>query len=148
MSGRRRRSADCTRPEGCVYLISSGQSARANYLYGVSSSHDDVFFVTEDVLVGGDSDTASIYDARISGGFPERSEAVCEGEACHLPVTPAPILAVPGAPAAGADDNVKPAAGRCPRGRRMVKRHGKRHCLKKQGRKQHRKAGSGKGAGR
>jgi len=138
----------CTQPGGCVYLISSGHSARANYLYGLSRSGDDVFFVTEDVLVGGDNDTASIYDARVGGGFPEQRDELCQGEACHLPVTPAPTLTTPGTPAPGADDNVKPASGQCPRGKRKVKIRSRFRCVKKHGKKQHRKAGSGKGARR
>lgn len=137
----------CQRPEGCVYLISSGHSSRDNYLYGISRSGDDVFFTTEDILVGGDNNTASIYDARVGGGFPKEPESVCEGEGCHLPVTPPPALTSPGTPARGADDNVKRHSHRCRRGKRKVKRHGKVTCVKKQ-KKKHGKTTAGMGAGR
>lgn len=143
----------CTRPGGCVYLISSGHSARDNYLYGVSASGDDVFFITDDVLVGGDNDTPSIYDARVGGGFPEAAEEECQGEGCRSPLTPAPVLNSPARPALGADDQAvkpKPPARRCQRGKRKVKRNGKVRCVKvKKHRKKHqRKAGARKGAGR
>jgi hypothetical protein len=138
----------CTKPGGCVYMISSGHSARDNYLYGVSRSGNDIFFITEDVLVAGDEDTASIYDARVGGGFPEEAEQDCQGEGCHLPVTPAPPLTPPGTPSLGAEDNVKPTPRSCPRGKKKVKRQGKVRCVKKQTKKKHQKAGARKGVGR
>lgn len=141
-------AGSCTRSGGCLYLISSGHSTKDNYLYGVSSSGDDVFFVTADVLVEGDNDTPSIYDARVGGGFPAETENGCKGEGCRHSVTPPPALASPGAPAPGADDNIRPSRG-CPRGKRAVKRHGKVRCVKKhKHKKRHRKAGTRKGTGR
>lgn len=140
----------CVRPGGCIYLISSGRSARDNYLYGVSASGDDVFFVTEDILVAGDNNTASIYDARVGGGFPQEPDGECEGEGCHLPVLPAPALTSPATRVVGgAEGSVKPPSRRCPKGKRKVKRHGKVRCVKKkQSKKQRRGATAKKGAGR
>lgn len=137
----------CTRPEGCIYLISSGQSGADNYLYGASGSGDDVFFTTEDVLVAGDNDTSSIYDARVGGGFPSASAAACEGEGCRPTLTPPPGLAVPASPAPGARDNVRPRK-RCPKGKRRVKRQGKVRCVKKHRKHQRRKGGATRRAGR
>lgn len=142
----------CARPGGCIYLISSGHSAQDNYIYGVSRSGDDVFFTTEDVLVGTDSDTSSIYDARVGGGFAEPTEAGCQGEGCRPTLTPAPSLTPPAKPAAG-DDNVKPKPRKtCPKGKRKVKKAGKVRCVKKHSKKrsskQRRGANAKKGAGR
>jgi hypothetical protein len=138
----------CARPGGCVYLLSSGHSAADNYLYGMSRTADDVFFVTDDVLIPGDNDTASIYDARVGGGYPTPPEDECVGEGCRPGMTGPPALTSPGSPARGAHDNVK--ARKCPKGKRKVKRRGKVRCVKKH-RKHHRKhqtTNKKKGAGR
>jgi hypothetical protein len=119
----------CERPQGCVYLLSSGHTSEDNYLYGMSRSADDVFFVTGDVLIGGDNDTASIYDARVGGGFPPPSEDVCLGEDCRPGPASPPLLSSPASPALGAEDNLRPR--RCPIGRHKVKRRGKVRCVKK-----------------
>jgi hypothetical protein len=122
----------CTRPGGCVYLISSGQSASDNYLYAVSASSNDIFFTTADVLVGGDDNTVSIYDARVNGGFPEPAEEPCEGEGCKPDLTPPPSLAPPVTGSTGPSGNVEtPKTKRCPKGKHKVKRHGKQVCVKK-----------------
>ncbi len=122
----------CTRAGGCIYLISSGHSARNNYLFGHSASGDDVFFTTGDVLVGGDEDTVSVYDARVNGGFAEPSSVPCIDETCRGSASPPPFLT---APSKGiGDGNVTPAKT-CPKGKRKVKRHGKVVCIKKKHRK-------------
>jgi hypothetical protein len=133
----------CTRPGGCVYLISSGQSKGPDYLYGASDSGDDVFFVTSDVLVPGDDDTPSIYDARVNGGFPVQVSPNCEGDSCHSPLGAGPSLASPVTEAAGKSGNV---AKRCPKGKRKVVRRGKKVCVKKHRhrRSHHNKKGAGK----
>jgi hypothetical protein len=141
----------CKQSGGCVYLISSGHSARDDYLFGHSSSGDDVFFATEDVLVAGDTDTMSIYDARVGGGFPQQPAEECEGEGCRPVLTPPPAVTPPAQPAPG-NDNVVPQRKRkiCPKGKRKVKRAGKIRCVKKkkQRKQQQRKASARKGAAR
>ncbi|HEY8502592.1 MAG TPA: hypothetical protein VIL21_07880 [Solirubrobacterales bacterium] len=128
----------CTREGGCIYLISSGHSARGNYLFGHSSSGDDVFFTTGDVLVSGDEDTVSVYDARVNGGFAEEERReICFGEGgrCLPPPTPPPSLTVPKSDV-GTDSNVSPI--HCPRGKRKAVRGNQIVCVKKKHRKRHR----------
>jgi len=118
----------CTQAGGCLYLISSPQSRRNEYLWGVSRSGEDVFFLSSDLLVGSDVDeTPSIYDARVGGGFPEPATSVCEGEGCRPQLTPAPSLPSGETPVRGGGDNVKPR--KCGKGK--VKRAGKVRCVKK-----------------
>jgi hypothetical protein len=140
----------CERPEGCIYLISSGQSARADYIYAVSDSGDDVFFRTSDLLLPADNDeTPSIYDARVGGGFPEGAEEECVAEGCRESLIPGPTLPTPAAPAIGADDNV-PVGKKCPNGKHKVTKNGRTDCVKKKHHKhRHHRAGSKqKGAGK
>jgi len=138
----------CNRSGGCVQLISSGESARKNYLYSASENGDDVFFVSSDVLLPADRDeTPSIYDARVNGGFAEPLSTPCSGEGCN-PVSSAPGLTSPVTGALGPSGNLQKGR-RCAKGR--VKRHGK--CVKRHGRnaRHHRKrheAGKKKGGHR
>jgi hypothetical protein len=135
----------CAQEGGCVYLISSGGSARPNYLYGVSASGDDVFFITDDSLVLADSGTPSIYDARVGGGFPQPLGTECQGEGCRPNMTVPPSLPSSAKPVPTADDQVRPKR-RCPRGKRAVRRHGKVRCVKKKRQSKHRQSGAKKGA--
>lgn len=133
----------CERTGGCVYLISSGHGAGDNYLFGHSASGDDVFFLTEDVLVPGDNDTLSIYDARVGGGFPQPPQEECMGEGCRPALTPAPALTPPAQPSPGQDNFTPPRKPRtCPKGKRKVKRNGKIRCVKKKRGNHQRKSGT------
>jgi hypothetical protein len=121
----------CTQAGGCVYLISSPGSERDESLYAVSESGEDVFFRSNDLLAGGDTDaTASIYDARVGGGFPVAQEATpCQGEGCRDELSPAPALLSPSSPVLGESGNLTHRA--CAKGKRRVRRHGRARCVKK-----------------
>jgi hypothetical protein len=139
----------CTRPDGCIYLISSPQSRREEYLWAVSRSGDDAFFLSSELLVGSDADeTPSIYDARVGGGFAEGAVSECQGEGCRPQLSPPPILASGDSRVRGADGNVSPK--RCPKGKHKLKKNGKVRCVKnkkkKKSAKKHR-AGAGKKGG-
>jgi hypothetical protein len=132
----------CERPQGCLYLISSGHSDRVNYLYAVSDSGDDVFFRSSDLLIPADTDsTPSIYDARVGGGFPEEPETCQIGQDCGGTVTPAPSLGGPASEALGPPDNFVPPK-KCPKGKRKVTKNGKTHCVKKHHHRKHHRTGS------
>jgi hypothetical protein len=83
-------SGSCSRPEGCVSLISSGRSAGGANVIDASADGSDVFFTTDASLVGTDPGSIDLYDARVGGGFPEQTPDIdCEGDACTpLPETP------------------------------------------------------------
>jgi hypothetical protein len=129
----------CRQPEGCVFLISSGQSARTNYLFGASASGDDVAFSTSDLLTADDPDeTPSVYDARVDGGFRASAGPAgeCLGEACQ-PAATAPPAVTPASSIFRGAGNVKKGAGRCPKGKRLKRVRGKPVCVK---RTRHRRA--------
>lgn len=72
---------------GCIYLISSGKSPEGSYFGGASADGSNVFFFTDQGLVGQDQDTLyDVYDARVDGGFVTQNPAAatsCTGEACR-----------------------------------------------------------------
>jgi hypothetical protein len=87
--------------DGALELISSGVgttdgSAVDNVVVGASESGDDVFFITDDRLVGWDTDDShDVYNARVGGGFPEppAEAAKCVVGSCQGPgagASPAP----------------------------------------------------------
>jgi hypothetical protein len=130
----------CTRGGGCIYLISSGHSARNNYLFGHSASGDDVFFTTGEVLVPGDEETVSVYDARVNGGFAQPQAISCFEEGCKPPMTPPPVFPNPGEDSGPGNITPQKPAKKCPKGKRRVKRHGKTVCVKRH--KRHHRSGT------
>jgi hypothetical protein len=89
-----------TQDEGCVDLISSGESPQDSELLDASPSGNDVFIRTGSSLVPQDPGLFDVYDARAGGGFapPPGPRPPCEGEACQSP--PAPPAAITPASAA------------------------------------------------
>ena len=133
----------CKKAGGCLYLLSSPGSAKAEYLFGHSSSGDDVFIHTSDVLVPGSAPTIAIYDARVNGGFEVKKQGICVGEGCHPDLTPPPALPTPPSSVIGPSGNPE-RPKKCPKGKRKVKRKsGKVVCVKKKGKKQRKAANRG-----
>ena len=83
---------------GCVYLISSGTSPYGSQIVDNSADGRDVFFLTADSLVPGDTDGGyvDVYDARIAGGFPASSApAGCQEDHCQGAPSSQPVLLPP-----------------------------------------------------
>jgi len=115
--------------EGCVDLISAGDSPAVSTFLDADPSGANVFIGTQSSLVGADYGLNDVYDARIDGGFPEPERASeCEGEACQSPPPP-PAEVTPASEAFEGKGN--PHARRCRKGMRKVRRHGKVRCAKK-----------------
>jgi NHL repeat len=121
--------------DGTVSLISSGTGAHGAQLISTTPSGNDVFYYTDQRLVGWDVDNnVDIYDARVGGGFPEppAQPPSCEGEACRNGGSSP--LNIEGAGTAVFEGPTNPTPTfKCKKGR--VRRHGK--CVKKK--KHHRK---------
>jgi hypothetical protein len=67
-------------------LLSSGTGGNGAWFEDASENGDDVFFLTAEKLLRGDTDTLSdLYDARVSGGFSEPlpPPPPCDGDACQ-----------------------------------------------------------------
>jgi hypothetical protein len=125
--------------EGCLSLISSGQSPSDSEFLDASASGSDVFFTTVEGLLPQDYGLIDVYDARVGGGFPPPPNPVpaCEGEACQGPLTPPddPTPASAGFRGAGnvkAEPRRRCAKGKARRKGRCVARH-KRPSKSKRG---------------
>lgn len=139
-------TGSCQTPGGCLFLISGGRLAGGE-LIDADLDGSDVFFASEDSLVGRDPDALDLYVARIGGGFPEPSPPIpCNGDECQGPAPepqdPTPVTATlrgPSNPPLRFASEPKP---KCKKGK--VKKKGK--CVKKgKGKKQGAKGRGGKG---
>jgi sugar lactone lactonase YvrE len=88
-------TGSCDESDGCVYLLSGGQSQSSSWLLGASASGNDVFVVSREPLVPGDAyDSFAVYDARV-GGVQPLAPPTCTGTGCQgVPPAP-PIFATP-----------------------------------------------------
>jgi hypothetical protein len=85
-------TGDCTKPVGCVKLISSGRAEGGASFLDASADASDAFFLTDGSLVPGDTGVTDVYDARVGGGAPGTGPAIaCFGDACQ-PLPPEPDL--------------------------------------------------------
>ncbi len=71
---------------GCVFLVSSGTSARESAFLDASTNGNDVFFLTAAPLSGRDEDTAfDLYDAAVCG---QEGSSACIDESAPPPPPP------------------------------------------------------------
>ena len=96
---------------GCLYLISTGQSAQPSYFGDASADGSDVFFFTRQSLVSQDQDlNVDVYDARVNGGIaaqnPLPPPEPCMGETCRGPPEASPVFGAPSSTTIVGDGNV------------------------------------------
>ena len=107
---------------GCLYLISTGESADPSYFGDASANGNDVFFFTRQSLVGQDQDeNDDIYDARVEGGISSQNPSPsvdCTEEGCLDPVVVSPVFAVPSSATFVGAGNLKPPPAKPRRDRR------------------------------
>jgi hypothetical protein len=99
--------------DGCLYLISTGQSPSASYFGDASADGNDVFFFTRQSLVGQDQDlNADVYDARVDGGIVAQNPALppipCAGETCRGVFGAPPVFGQPPSTSITGDGNLAP----------------------------------------
>jgi hypothetical protein len=82
--------------EGNLSLLSS-PTGGGSFFYEASPSGEDVFIVTGQHLLPGDTaSNTGLYDARVDGGFPEPAAlTACSEEDCKGAVIPTPLFSTP-----------------------------------------------------
>ncbi len=130
--------------EGCLSLISSGQSPSDSEMVDATPNGSDVFIKTASSLLPQDPGLIDIYDARVNGGFASEPlpPPACEGEGCQAPPAP-PVDQTPASAVFRGAGNFKPGRGKpaCRKG----KVHRKGRCVAQ---KNHRKASTSRRVGR
>jgi hypothetical protein len=98
--------------DGCLYLISTGESAEPSYFGDASANGRNVFFFTRQALVDQDQDeNYDIYDARVEGGIVVQNpppSVSCTGEGCLGPVISSPVFEVPSSTTFAGVENAAP----------------------------------------
>ena len=126
-------------------LISAGENNVSSQFDAASADGRDIFFTTQDQLVGQDTDSqADVYDARIGGGIPGQNPPPKRGECirddCKAVPNGGPELPFGGSEGLSGPENVKaPGRKRCGKGRKATKVKGKSRCVKPKQAKKHRK---------
>jgi hypothetical protein len=131
----------CGHPNGCVNLISSGESQERSELIDSDRSGANVFLETNSSLVPQDNGLVDIYDAREDGGFPASPAAppACEGEGCQSPAT-VPAQVTPGSSSFAGPGNKRASTKK--QQKKKKKHHKKKH--KKTHHKKTKKKNNGK----
>jgi hypothetical protein len=124
---------------GIVSLLSSGTANEGpSWFLDASENGRDVFIVTEQRLLGWDSDSANdLYDVRVDGGFPEPAPVMRCGSADSCFGTPVPL------PRTDAVDSTAVLSGnppspppsppprpQCPSGQRLSRVKGQLRCVR------------------
>jgi hypothetical protein len=114
-------------------LISSGRVGSAAFA-DASADGSDAFFLTAASLLGADTGSLDLYDARAGGGFPEASPPIpCLGDACQGPPS-VPEDPLPGSALfVGHGNPVPPRAKRCTKRQRAKGKPKRCAGKKKQG---------------
>ncbi len=103
--------------DGCVALISSGESEHESDFLDASENGNDVFFLTSSKLSPLDTDTAyDVYDARVCGvsgteacaSTPPTPPTACDSEACKAAATQQSTAASPASSALSGSGNILP----------------------------------------
>ena len=136
---------------GCLYLISTGESADPSYFGDASADGDNVFFFTRQALVGQDQDeNDDLYDARVEGGIAAQNPSPptsCTGEGCLGPVDPSAVLDAPASSTFSGVGNLKPpptkpkkVAVKCPKSKKRSHRRCRKEKISKQTSRDRRKS--------
>jgi NHL repeat len=88
-------AGSCTRPAGCLFVISGGSSTQSSFFVDAGETGEDVFFTSRADLVPADkTDRYELYDARVGATQPP-AQPVCSGTGCQgVPAAP-PIFSTP-----------------------------------------------------
>jgi hypothetical protein len=119
-------SGGCAKVNGCINLISSGESPQKSEFVDADPAGDSVFFETTSSLLPQDPGLIDIYVARVEGGFPQPAPpASCEGEACQAPPAPPADITPASSVFDGAGNAVQKSVKR--KHRKKKAHRGKRH---------------------
>ncbi len=139
--------------DGHPTLITPGNGPYDAVFADVSEDGSNVFFSTNQKLVGQDNDDSpDIYDARIGGGLASQNPPPpkeCLRDDCKATPNTGPELPFGGSEAVRGSENVKAPRKRCGKGSHARKVKGKPRCVKNaKGRKKQEKANANRRQGR
>ena len=138
----------CTRPAGCISLLSGGTSTNASYLIGTSTTGDDVFMATRAQLSEQDqNELYDLYDARVGVKAPT-AESKCTGTGCQgAPLAP-PVFATPASETFSGIGNFAPAPAPVAKPKQQHKAKTKHKANAKHKTKRRRRRGLGSHGGK
>lgn len=133
--------------DGILRLVSPGNRSFDAILGDISADGSDVYFTTQQKLVGRDNDEQiDVYDARVNGGLPAQSPPPpqeCLRDDCKATPGAGPELPFGGSEALSGPENVKPhKQKKCGKGKRAKKVKGKVRCVKKHKASKNKKGGN------